>query len=166
MEDEDESNPDDANSDPETVDEIDHENPEGSVEFVQPEDGAEVTNPVAFEAEVEGLELEPAEEEDPEDGTGHLHVIVDQGCVEPGYVIPQDEGYHHLGDGESEIELDLEPGEYDLCLQASDGIHNAYGLTDESTIEVLEEDDSESENESENESADDENGDTNGNDTE
>ncbi|SFC48139.1 protein of unknown function [Halobiforma haloterrestris] len=148
MEDEDESNPDDANSDPETVDEIDHENPEGSVEFVRPEDGAEVTNPVAFEAEVEGLKLEPAEEEDPEDGNGHLHVIVDEGCMNPGYVIPQDEGYHHLGDGESETELDLEPGEHDLCLQASDGIHNAYDLTDEITIEVLEEDES-SENETE-----------------
>lgn len=120
------------------VQEVDHENPDGSIQFVQPEDGDQVSNPVQIEAEVENFELRPAEEDEGEDGVGHLHVIVDEGCIEPAYAIPFEDGYHHLSDGETETELELEPGEHDLCLQAGDGIHNAYALTDEITIEVEE----------------------------
>lgn len=128
-----------TDADEETVDNVDHENPEGSLEFVQPEDGDEVSSPVSIELAVEGLELEAvSEDESPEDGVGHLHVIVDEACLEPGYVIPQEDGYHHLSDGETETELDLEPGEYNLCAQAGDDQHNAYDMTDEITIEVTE----------------------------
>ncbi|WP_081655507.1 DUF4399 domain-containing protein [Halopiger goleimassiliensis] len=120
----------------EAVEDVNHADPDGSIEFVQPEDGDESSSPVQIEAAVEGFELASVEEDDVEDGTGHLHVIVDEGCIEPEYTIPQEEGYHHLSEGETEIELDLEPGEHDLCLQAGDGLHDAYDLTDEITIEV------------------------------
>lgn len=123
-------------TDQESVEDIDYENPDGEVSFVQPEDGDEVAGPVEVEAEVENFELRPAEEEEPEQGAGHLHVIVDQGCLQPEYVIPQEEGYHHLSEGETTTELELEPGEHDLCLQASDAMHVAYDATDEITIEV------------------------------
>ena len=139
-------NPDDQNqsdesnesneSDEGNVENIDYENTDGEVSFVQPEDGDEVSSPVTIEAEVENFELRPAEEEEAEQGAGHLHVIVDQGCLQPEYAIPQEEGYHHLSEGETETELDLEPGEHDLCLQASDAMHLAYDMTDEITITV------------------------------
>lgn len=122
----------------EAVQNVDYQNPDGSISFVSPEDGAQVSNPVAIEAEVENFELRAAEDDDGEDGVGHLHVIVDHGCVDPQYAIPFEEGYHHLSDAATETELELEPGEHDLCLQAGDGIHNAYALTDEITIEVSE----------------------------
>jgi hypothetical protein len=64
--------------------------------------------------------------------------VTHHGCVDPEYVIPDEEGYYHLDDGSTETELDLEPGEYDLCARASDDMHAAYDLTDQITIEVVE----------------------------
>lgn len=137
------SSEEDANeTDDEPVENVDYENPDGELAFVQPEDGAEVSSPVSIEMEVENFELRPVgEDTTAEDGAGHLHVLVDEGCVEPSYVIPEEDGFHHLSDGETEIELDLEPGEHDLCAQAGDAQHNAYAMTDEITIEVTEGDD-------------------------
>lgn len=154
-----ENNSSEADDDP--VENVDYENPEGELQLVQPEDGAQVENPVTFEMEVENFELQPAgdgqndetnetNETDgsgesansdsgaAEGGAGHLHVIVDEECVDPGYVIPEEDGYHHLGDGESETEIELEPGEHDICAQAGDDQHNAYEMSDEITIEVVE----------------------------
>ena len=148
---------DEDDEDADAVEDIDHEDPDGEVEFVQPEDGDEVTSPVEIEAEVEEFDLEAVEEDDVEEGVGHLHVIVDEDCVDPGYVIPHEEGYHHLEDGETETELDLEPGEYDLCLQMGDGNHDAYDLTDEITIEVVEDEANGDEDDDENGDGDDEN---------
>ncbi|MCU4924408.1 DUF4399 domain-containing protein [Halobacteria archaeon AArc-dxtr1] len=82
---------------------------------------------------------EEGQEQSVQDGQGHLHVLVDVGCVEPIEPIPFEEGYHHLGEGGTDITLDLEPGEYDLCAQASDGDHIAYDMTDEISIEVEDE---------------------------
>lgn len=125
-------------TDDERVENIDYTNPNGELAFVRPEDGAEVSNPVVVEMEVENFELRPPGEDTvPESGTGHLHVLVDEGCVEPGYVIPQEDGYYHLSGGR-EIEIELEPGEHDLCAQAGDDIHNAYDMTDEISITVAE----------------------------
>ncbi|WP_247001219.1 DUF4399 domain-containing protein [Halosolutus gelatinilyticus] len=118
-------------------DEIDYENVEGSISFVRPSDGDEVTSPVSIELEVENFDVTPAGDE-PQQGAGHLHVIVDEGCVEPGELIEFDEGYEHISDGELETQLQMDPGEYDLCAQAGDATHHAYALTDEISIEVTE----------------------------
>ena len=121
----------------EPVGNIDYEGVEGSLSFVSPEDGDEVSSPVEVEMEVENFELVSIDEADaPEQGRGHLHVIVDHGCIDPSYVIPQEDGYNHLSEGGRTIELELEAGEHELCAQASDAIHNAYDLTDEITVEV------------------------------
>lgn len=119
-------------------DDIDYENPDGDVSFVEPGDGDEVTSPVTVEMEAEEFELEEAGG-DPEEGRGHLHVLVDVDCVEPGEGIPFTDHHHHFGDGETTADFAFEPGEYDLCLQASDAGHVAYDLTDEITITVAEE---------------------------
>lgn len=130
----------------EPVENVDYENPEGELRLVRPEDGARVENPVTFAMEVENFELQPTEDDQNDDdeesgtaetGAGHLHVLVDQGCVDPGYVIPEEDGYYHLSDGGSETELELEPGEHEICAQAGDDQHNAYEMTDEITIEVV-----------------------------
>ena len=138
-----------SSEDPEEpVENIDYENPEGELEITEPEDGAQVESPVTFAMEVENFELQPAEADKPGDtddastpegGAGHLHVIVDEGCMDPGYVIPDEDGLYHLSDGESETEIELEPGEHDICAQAGDDLHNAYAITDEITIEVTDE---------------------------
>lgn len=120
------------------VDDVDYENPPGSVAFARPKDGDTVTNPVQFEINVEDFEVEPTSE-NPNDGAGHMHVIVDEGFVAPGQPIPQEEaGYHHLGEGQTETEIELESGEHDLYLQAGDSLHVAYDLGEEISVTVEE----------------------------
>ena len=67
---------------------------------------------------------------------GHLHVMVDAPCVEPGQTIPSDAQHVHLGMAQLETALDLTPGEHTLCLQAGDGTHTALAITREITITV------------------------------
>jgi hypothetical protein len=107
---------------------------ERSVEITYPLEGAVVTSPVAITMQAHGFTVEPAGEVRPD--AGHLHVMVDVPCVEPGQVVPRDESHLHFGDGQTGTSIDLEPGEHTLCLQAADGAHVALDLTSEHTIEV------------------------------
>ena len=143
----DEEPTDDDTDDEEPVDDdeevtVDDQPDDAAAMFVTPEDGDTVESPVEFEAEVEGVELAPAGEA--VEGEGHLHILVDQDCFEDGETIPgpsdeaEEDGIYHWGDGQSEGEIDLEPGEYDLCLQLADGPHRAFGETDEISITVEE----------------------------
>ncbi|CAN5814606.1 hypothetical protein BH23ACT12_BH23ACT12_02810 [soil metagenome] len=104
-----------------------------SVAFTSPEDGASVGSPVKIEMEAEGLTLEPASEGINENA-GHLHVMIDTDCVPQGEVIPADDAHVHYGMAQTEAELNLEPGEHELCLQAADGAHVALPIT--STISI------------------------------
>jgi len=101
-----------------------------------PRDGERVTSPVRVEVALEDFELGPAGSfaED----KGHLHILVDVGCVEPGRAIGGGEGYIHLQMGEPSAEVVLEPGEHALCVQAGDGTHVALDLSDQVTIDVVE----------------------------
>jgi hypothetical protein len=69
-------------------------------------------------------------------GAGHLHVMVDVPCVEPGQPIPKDDQHVHLGQGQLETQLVLAPGPHTLCLQAGDGAHTALPITREVTFTV------------------------------
>lgn len=62
-------------------------------------------------------------------GSGHFHVMVDTPCVATGEVIPKGAQHVHFGDGGTEKQLDLAPGEHTLCLQLGDGAHVALPLT-------------------------------------
>ncbi|GAB7019042.1 DUF4399 domain-containing protein [Halostagnicola bangensis] len=116
---------------------------DASAVITTPEDGDTVESPVEIEAEAEGIELAPAGEAT--EGEGHLHVLVDHEGFEEGETIPgpgdeaEADGIYHWGDGQSNGEIELEPGEYDLTLQIADGPHRAFGETDEITITVAEE---------------------------
>ncbi|WIV67674.1 DUF4399 domain-containing protein [Natrialbaceae archaeon AArc-T1-2] len=116
---------------------------DAAIAFDTPADGATVTSPVEVKADVEAVDIVPPD--DPVPGEGHVHVLVDNDCFEDGESIPgpseeaEEEGIYHWPETEGEIEL--EPGEYDLCLQLGDGDHNAFGETDEITITVEEDDD-------------------------
>lgn len=109
---------------------------EASVSFTSPEDGAEVSSPVQVEMAAEGLEIEPSGEV--REGAGHFHIMIDTSCVTPGETIPEDDSHRHFGDGSTSAELELEPGEHELCLQAGDGAHEALDATDETTVNVTE----------------------------
>ena len=69
-------------------------------------------------------------------GTGHHHVIVDGQPVEQGEVVPKDDTHIHFGDGSTETELELAPGEHTLTLQFADGMHRSYGRALSKTITI------------------------------
>jgi hypothetical protein len=107
---------------------------EASVAFASPHDGDTVSNPVAVSFEVHGFTLEPAGEV--HEHAGHLHVMVDTPCVEPGQPIPKDATHVHFGKGQTDGKIDLPAGKHTLCLQAGDGTHTALDLTDEIQVDV------------------------------
>ena len=107
---------------------------EASVSFASPADGETVSSPVSVEMQAEGFEVAPAEEST--EGQGHFHVMVDTECVGEGETIPNDETHLHFGDGSTTTEIELEPGEHTLCLQAGNATHSAFGTTDQISITV------------------------------
>ena len=131
----DENGQDDDGTDDEAQD-VDYDNPAGSVSFVEPGDGDTVESPFTVEMEVSDFELVSTDDGEIDDDTGHLHVLVDSDPIEPGDNIPEASGYLHLDDGDTEAELDLSDGEYDLVAQAGDSGHIAFDLVDEISITV------------------------------
>ena len=84
---------------------------------------------------VEGMEIEPAGEVNP--GKGHHHVLINDGFTESGVVVPADETHIHFGKGQTEADLELEPGEYTLTLQFADGLHQSFGEPMSASINVV-----------------------------
>lgn len=106
------------------------------VYFIEPQDGAEVTNPVKIKMGVGGMEIAPAGEV--KEGTGHHHIIIDgPDYIEAGQVIPSDENHIHFGQGQTETELNLPPGEHTLTLQFADGEHKSYGKEWAKKIKII-----------------------------
>ena len=94
-----------------------------SVGFEQPADGATVSSPFEVVMAATGLVVEPSGEVN--EGAGHFHILVDTDFIPAGQVIPTDEQHLHYGKGQTEISLELEPGEHTLRLQFADGAHTA-----------------------------------------
>ncbi len=110
--------------------------PAEEVFFVTPDDGATVSSPVMVEMDANNFTIEVAGTARP--GAGHFHIMIDVPCVTPGDSIPGDDNHQHFGAAQMMAELELEPGEHTLCLQAGNGVHTALNLTDEIAITVTE----------------------------
>jgi hypothetical protein len=96
--------------------------PEGArVFFVSPEDGATVSNPVKVVFGIEGMSVAPAGDDTPH--SGHHHIIIDAELPDLGLPIPATDNYVHFGDGRTETELHLEPGEHTLQMLLGDHMH-------------------------------------------
>src|SRR5574337_663189 len=96
--------------------------------FTSPREGSTVTSPVKITMGAENFVVEPAGKV--KAGAGHLHIMVDTGCVAAGEVVPADAAHLHYGKGQLEAELALSPGTHTLCLQAADGAHIALAGAD------------------------------------
>jgi hypothetical protein len=107
---------------------------DATVSFTAPADGDAVAGGVPVTMTADGITIEEAGEVN--DGAGHFHVIADAGCVEAGTAVPRDADHVHLGGGQSEGTIYLEPGTHELCLQVGDGVHVALEPTDTLTVEV------------------------------
>ncbi|MEM7535244.1 MAG: DUF4399 domain-containing protein, partial [Chloroflexota bacterium] len=108
-----------------------------SVRFVTPQEGDTVTSPFDVEMAATGLMVEPAG--DIVDGSGHMHILVNEDFVEAGEVIVNDETHLHYGKAQLVTTVELEPGEYTLRLQMANGAHIALEgdqYRDEITITV------------------------------
>ncbi|CAD6548555.1 DUF4399 domain-containing protein [Paraburkholderia kirstenboschensis] len=105
-----------------------------SVSFVQPRDGASVSNPVHVVFRVDGMKIAPAGTLT--DGTGHHHLLVDGKPLPKGEVIPANDKSLHFGKGQTETDLTLPPGDHTLTLQFGDGAHRSYGPELSKTITV------------------------------
>jgi hypothetical protein len=106
--------------------------------FVQPEDGATVTSPVALEFGIENFAIAavpPGTLTETRPAVGHFHVGVDTECLPTGAEIPRANPWVHFGDGKNVIEMQLPPGQHRLTVQVGDDLHRTIeGLC--STISV------------------------------
>ena len=81
-----------------------------SVLFTNVKDGETVPSKFTYKFDVTGYTVSPAAE-GLIDGTGHHHMIVDgPKFTPPGEVILMDATHKHYGKGQTEGELELEPG--------------------------------------------------------
>jgi hypothetical protein len=114
---------------------------EASVFFTEPRDGATVTSPFTVTFSAQNIEVDAVPEvvETPREGVVHHHLGQNTDCLPPGAEVPQADPWIHFGDGSNEIELNLEPGEHRLVVQAGDDEHRTIeGLCEVINITVVE----------------------------
>lgn len=97
--------------------------PEGAqVYIVSPEDGAEVSSPVTVRFGLRGMGVAPAGVQSA--NTGHHHLLIDVETLPPDNLpLPATEQIVHFGAGQTETQLELEPGQHTLQLVLGDALH-------------------------------------------
>ncbi|MHA6324632.1 DUF4399 domain-containing protein [Roseivivax sp. CAU 1753] len=102
------------------------------VYFIGLQDGATVTSPVTIHFGLKGMGVAPAGTE--REATGHHHILVDRppfGEV-PGDQeammngLPADDNHRHFGGGQTQVTLELAPGEHTLQLVLGDANHRPH----------------------------------------
>lgn len=104
-------------------------NPDAEVYFVTLADGDTVQSPVTVVFGLRGMGVAPAGTE--QENTGHHHLLIDRppigegegGADELAYGLPADENHLHFGGGQTEVTLQLAPGEHTLQLVLGDAGH-------------------------------------------
>lgn len=93
------------------------------VYFVNIKDGDTVQSPFVVQFGLDGMKIAKAGINLP--GTGHHHLLIDRELTEEdhGYAIPADDHHRHFGGGQTQVELNLEPGTYTLLLVMGNGDH-------------------------------------------
>ncbi len=104
--------------------------PEGAnVYFANLSDGDTVNNPVIVIFGLSGMGVAPAGVE--QENTGHHHLLIDRpplGMGEDGKEemmmgLPSDDHHRHFGGGQTQVTLDLSPGQHTLQLVMGDAGH-------------------------------------------
>lgn len=105
--------------------------------FVGPADGETVSNPVTIVFGIDGMAVVPAGNDVPH--SGHHHLLVDTGMPDLGLPIPKDENHIHFGDGSTQTEITLPPGQHTLQMLLGDHLHIPHDpplMSDVITINV------------------------------
>lgn len=95
--------------------------PEGAQAYiVSPENGSTVTSPVTVVFGLKGMGVAPAGVDTP--NTGHHHLLVDMD-VPADLGKPLGADVKHFGAGQTQVQLDLAPGQHTLQLILGDKLH-------------------------------------------
>lgn len=97
--------------------------PDGARAYIiSPAHGEVVSSPFTVRFGLSGMGVAPAGTE--KAATGHHHLLIDVPPPSiPGDVIPTDDNHRHFGGGQTEVELDLPPGQHTLQLVLGDHNH-------------------------------------------
>jgi uncharacterized protein DUF4399 len=117
--------------------------PARRVFFVEPQDKATVKSPVKAKFGLEGYELAPVPAnpitpDQVRQGMGHHHLGIDMDCLPAGTeIVKGTPSWIHFGKGDTEIDVQLPPGEHKLTLQLGDDLHRTIeGLCQTITVNV------------------------------
>lgn len=95
--------------------------------FVDLKNKAEVPKTFTVKFGVEGMKIAPAGIVKP--GSGHFHLLIDTDPLTPEELkrpIPADMKHIHFGNGQTETNLTLTPGEHKLQIVMGDGAHKVH----------------------------------------
>ena len=97
--------------------------PQGaSVYIISPQQGSVLSNPVVVRFGLRGMGVAPAGVDRPK--TGHHHLLIDVSKLPPlDQPLPNDDRHRHFGGGQTEVSLELAPGEHRLQLILGDLNH-------------------------------------------
>ena len=104
-------------------------NPDATVYFVNLSDGDTMQSPVTIVFGLSGIGVAPAGTE--KENTGHHHLLIDRpplgqgedGADELANGLPTDDNHMHFGGGQTEVTLDMAPGEHTLQPVLADAGH-------------------------------------------
>lgn len=91
------------------------------LEIISPADGDTVSSPVTVKFGLAGMGVAPAGID--AKNTGHHHLIIDSPLPDLQFAVPKDAKHRHFGGGQTQVELELEPGEHTLQLLLADWRH-------------------------------------------
>ncbi len=90
--------------------------------IISPADGETLSSPVTVHFGVKGMGVAPAGVDFP--NTGHHHLLINVDTLPAlDMPVPTDERHLHFGGGQTEVTLELEPGEHTLQLLMGDRMH-------------------------------------------
>lgn len=108
--------------------------------IISPEQGATVTSPVRVVFGLSGMGVAPAGVA--RENTGHHHLLIDVAQLpDLSQPIPADAQHRHFGGGQTEVLLELAPGEHTLQLLLGDMKHVPHQppvMSEKITIRVTE----------------------------
>ena len=94
------------------------------VYIVAPKDGKKVGKKVTVRFGLKGMGVAPAGVYlGPDKPTGHHHLVIDSELPDLKLPFPMDEKRLHFGGGQTEVTIELEPGEHTLQLVLGDHSH-------------------------------------------
>jgi len=95
--------------------------PGSSLYFVNLKNGETVSSPVLIQFGLRGMGVAPAGIE--KAGTGHHHLLVDVAELDVNAPIPTSDQHRHFGLGQTEVTLEMKPGQHTLQLLMGDQNH-------------------------------------------